>query len=83
MGVVPGLRRVHSISQAGLSQITLEFNWGTAMDYAALDVREKIDLVRLPGDIIIERENFRFYLPITTMLIASVVISLIIWLFRQ
>ncbi len=50
VGVVPGLRRVHSISQAGLSQITLEFNWGTAMDYAALDVREKIDLVRLPGE---------------------------------
>ena len=50
VGVVPGLRRVHSISQAGLSQITLEFNWGTPMDYAALDVREKIDLVRLPGE---------------------------------
>ncbi len=38
---------------------------------------------RLPGDIVIERENFRFYLPITTMLVASVVITLIIWLFRQ
>jgi HAE1 family hydrophobic/amphiphilic exporter-1 len=50
VGVVPGLRKVHSISQAGLSQITLEFNWGTAMDYASLDVREKIDLVRLPQD---------------------------------
>ncbi|MFN2369736.1 MAG: efflux RND transporter permease subunit [Candidatus Krumholzibacteriia bacterium] len=50
VGVVPGLRRVHSISQAGLSQITLEFDWGTAMDYAGLDVREKLDLVRLPDD---------------------------------
>jgi hydrophobic/amphiphilic exporter-1 (mainly G- bacteria), HAE1 family len=50
VGVVPGLRKVHSISQSGLSQITLEFNWGTAMDYAALDVREKIDLVRLPAE---------------------------------
>ncbi|MCP4570744.1 MAG: efflux RND transporter permease subunit [bacterium] len=50
VGVVPGLRRVHSISQAGLSQITLEFEWGTPMDYAALDVREKIDLVRLPAE---------------------------------
>ncbi|MFH2052707.1 MAG: efflux RND transporter permease subunit [bacterium] len=50
VGVVPGLRRVHSISQSGVSQITLEFNWGTAMDYAALDVREKIDLVRLPAE---------------------------------
>jgi HAE1 family hydrophobic/amphiphilic exporter-1 len=50
VGVVPGLRKVHSISQAGLSQITLEFNWGTPMDYASLDVREKLDLVRLPED---------------------------------
>jgi HAE1 family hydrophobic/amphiphilic exporter-1 len=50
VGVVPGLRRVHSVSQAGLSQITLQFDWGTAMDYAALDVREKVDLVRLPDD---------------------------------
>jgi hydrophobic/amphiphilic exporter-1 (mainly G- bacteria), HAE1 family len=50
VGVVPGLRKVHSISQSGLSQITLEFNWGTAMDYAALDVREKIDLIRLPDE---------------------------------
>ncbi len=50
VGVVAGLRRVHSISQSGLSQITLEFDWGTPMDYAALDVREKIDLVRLPRE---------------------------------
>jgi hydrophobic/amphiphilic exporter-1 (mainly G- bacteria), HAE1 family len=51
VGVVPGLRKVHSISQAGLSQVSLEFNWGTAMDYAALDVREKIDLVSLPEEV--------------------------------
>ena len=38
VGVVPGLRRVHSISQAGLSQITLEFAWDTNMVFAALDV---------------------------------------------
>ena len=50
VGVVPGLRKVHSISQAGLSQITLEFGWGTEMDYAALDVREKIDLIELPDE---------------------------------
>ena len=50
VGVVPGLRRVHSISQAGLSQITMEFGWGTDMDYAALDVREKIDMIQPPED---------------------------------
>lgn len=43
----------------------------------------KLPLGRLPGDIVIERENFRFYFPITTMIIVSVVVSVILWLFRK
>jgi len=43
----------------------------------------KLPLGRLPGDIVIERENFRFYFPITTMVIVSVVVSVILWLFRK
>ena len=39
-----------------------------------------IPLGRLPGDIIIERENFRFYLPITTMLLVCGLLSLVLWL---
>ncbi len=42
-----------------------------------------LPLGRLPGDIFIERENFRLYLPITTMVIASLLLSLIFWLFRN
>ena len=38
---------------------------------------------RLPGDIRIEKENFRFYFPITTMILLSVFASLIIWLWRK
>lgn len=38
---------------------------------------------KLPGDIRIERENFRFYFPITTALILSLVISLVIYLIRK
>ena len=38
---------------------------------------------RLPGDIRIEKENFRFYFPLTTMIIFSVLITLIISLFRK
>jgi hypothetical protein len=38
---------------------------------------------RLPGDIRIERENFRFYFPFTTMLLLSVVISLLIGLIKR
>lgn len=40
-------------------------------------------LGRLPGDIRIERENFRFYFPLTTCLILSVVVSLVLWLVRH
>lgn len=43
----------------------------------------KLGLFRLPGDIVIEREDFRFYFPITTMIIVSVVVSLLFWLFRK
>ena len=48
--VIQGLREVRSTSRPGVSEITLEFGWKTAMDFAALDVREKIDMVRLPED---------------------------------
>jgi uncharacterized membrane protein len=40
-------------------------------------------LGRLPGDIRIERENFKFYFPITTMIIISVVLSLLVRLFQK
>ncbi len=43
----------------------------------------RLGLFRLPGDIVIERDNFRFYFPITSMLLISVVLSLILWLFRR
>ena len=38
---------------------------------------------RLPGDIRIERENFRFYFPITTMILFSLLGTLILWLIRK
>ncbi|MBD3180396.1 MAG: DUF2905 family protein [Candidatus Latescibacteria bacterium] len=37
----------------------------------------------LPGDIVIERTNFKFYFPLTSMVILSLVASLIIWLIRR
>ena len=39
-------------------------------------------LGRLPGDIVIERENSRFYFPIVTCIVISVVLSLVTWLIR-
>ena len=43
----------------------------------------KLGLGRLPGDIVIERENFRLYVPIMTSLLVSAVLSLILWLFNR
>ncbi len=43
----------------------------------------RLGLGRLPGDIVIQRENFTFYFPITTMIIVSVVLSLVFWLLRK
>ena len=43
----------------------------------------KSGLGRLPGDIVVERDNFRFYFPVTTAILISLVISLILWLMRK
>lgn len=41
-----------------------------------------LNLGRLPGDIVVEKENFRFYFPLMTSIIVSVVLSLLFYLFR-
>ena len=38
---------------------------------------------RLPGDIVIERDNFRLYIPVTSSVIVSLVLTLLFWLFRK
>ena len=43
----------------------------------------KLGLGRLPGDIVIERGNFRFYFPIVTCLIVSIILSLFLWLLNR
>ncbi len=43
----------------------------------------KLPFGRLPGDIIIEREHSRFYFPLVSGLLVSVVASLLLWLFRR
>lgn len=45
--------------------------------------RAQLPLGRLPGDIRIERPNFRFYFPLTTSLAISVLLTLILWLLRR
>jgi hypothetical protein len=43
----------------------------------------KIPFGRLPGDIIVNRPNLKVYIPITTMVLISVIISVILWLLRK
>lgn len=40
-------------------------------------------LGKLPGDIIIKKENFSFYFPLATCILVSLLLSFIIWLFRR
>ncbi len=48
IGVVKNLRKIHSVSRTGQSDVILEFSWGTNMDQAGLDVRDKLDILQLP-----------------------------------
>jgi len=43
----------------------------------------RLGLGRLPGDIVIQRGNFTFYAPLATGLLAGVVLSVALWLFRR
>ncbi|MFZ2752898.1 MAG: efflux RND transporter permease subunit [Lysobacteraceae bacterium] len=48
VGVVKGLRKLKSVSRTGQSDVVLEFAWGTDMDQASLEVRDKMEVVQLP-----------------------------------
>jgi hypothetical protein len=43
----------------------------------------KLPLGRLPGDIVVDRPGMKFFFPLTTMIIVSVILSLLMWLFRK
>jgi hypothetical protein len=43
----------------------------------------RLPLFRLPGDFVFDRPGFKFFFPLTTMILISAVVSLILWLFRR
>ena len=43
----------------------------------------KLGLGRLPGDIVVRRDGFSLYFPLMTCLVISVVVSILIWIFRR
>jgi len=44
---------------------------------------KRMSLFHLPGDVVIDRPGFKFFFPITTMLILSAVLSIVAWLMRR
>ncbi|MDH3514900.1 MAG: DUF2905 domain-containing protein [Gammaproteobacteria bacterium] len=44
---------------------------------------QKLGIGRLPGDIVVERENFRLYLPIVSSLLVSLMLTVILWLLNR
>ncbi len=50
VGVLRGLRTIHSVSRPGVSEVTLEFDWDADMDLLSMDVREKLDRLILPDE---------------------------------
>lgn len=48
VGVLKGLKQIHSVSRSGISEVTLEFGWGAQMSDLAMDIREKLDRLELP-----------------------------------
>lgn len=44
---------------------------------------EKLNFGRLPGDFVFKSENFKFYFPLTTCIVISVVLSILFWVFKK
>lgn len=50
VGVLRGLKEIHSVSRSGISEVTLEFDWGADIDSLSMDIREKLDRLFLPDE---------------------------------
>lgn len=59
---------------AGIILLILGFLWPWV---------SKLPIGRLPGDIVVNKPNFKLYIPITSMLIISLILSLILWLIKK
>ena len=59
---------------AGIVLIVIGLLWGPLT---------RLGLGRLPGDIVVERENFTLYIPITSAIIVSVVLSVVVTVLRH
>ena len=56
---------------------------GLAIAAIGLLISLGVPFGRLPGDIVVRRGSFSFYFPIVTCIVISVILSLVLWLFRR
>ncbi len=73
LGAVAELGKIRALFGAVLVVVGLALWFGPKVPW----------LGRLPGDIAIERGSFRFYFPLATCILISLVLTLIAWLFRK
>jgi hypothetical protein len=70
----PGFRMSRPLIILGIVLIVVGLAWPWL---------SRLGLGRLPGDIVIERDNFRLYIPITSSILVSLVVTLLFYLFRK
>jgi hypothetical protein len=56
---------------------------GLVIAAAGLLISWGVPIGRLPGDFTVRRGNFSFYFPLATSIVASIVLTLLLWLFRR
>jgi hypothetical protein len=76
-------RSYHTIMKSPMSQFLITLGVVLVLVGLLWPVLHKIGLGRLPGDIVVERENFRFYFPLTSSIIVSLILTILFWLFRR
>ena len=68
----------------GLGRILIFIGLGIVVLGLLLTFSGKIPLIgRLPGDIVFRRGNFTFYFPLATSILLSILLTVILWLFRR
>ena len=68
----------------GLGRILIFIGLGIVVLGLLLSFSGKVPLIgRLPGDIVFRRENFTFYFPLATSIVLSLLLTVLLWLFRR
>jgi hypothetical protein len=80
-----GATFVHADTQGVVDMQRVLIALGTLIVLAGLlwPWLSKLPFGRLPGDIVVDKPGFKFFAPFTSMIVLSIVLSLILWLFRR